>query len=73
MRLSPDLPPVRDFETLAKELSTFGAILLREVGYSAVIAVFRLAIAEATRSPEVAIESAPEKSKMRLFGSSVRF
>jgi AcrR family transcriptional regulator len=54
MRLPSDLPVARDRETLAKILSSFGAILLREVCHPAVLAVFRLAIAEAIRSPEVA-------------------
>jgi hypothetical protein len=52
MRLLPDLPAARDRDMLAGVLATFGAILLREVGDSAVLAVFRLAIAEATRSPQ---------------------
>jgi AcrR family transcriptional regulator len=54
MRLPPDLPPARDRETLARILRIFGAILLREVCHPSVMAVLRLGIAEATRSPEVA-------------------
>jgi len=54
MRLPPELPPARDRQTLATLLSRFGAIQLREVCTPAVLAVYRLAIAEAARSPEVA-------------------
>jgi AcrR family transcriptional regulator len=54
MRLPPDLPAARDRDTLARILATFGAILLREVCHPSVLAVFRLAVAEAMRSPEVA-------------------
>jgi AcrR family transcriptional regulator len=55
-RLQPpaDLPVPRDRETLARALETFGTQLLREVSDPTVIAVFRLAIAEALRAPEVA-------------------
>jgi AcrR family transcriptional regulator len=52
--LSGDLTPASDRETLAHELATFGARLLREVTDPTVIAAFRLAIAEAERTPEVA-------------------
>jgi AcrR family transcriptional regulator len=54
MRLPPDLPAARDRDTLARVLQIFGAILLREVCHPSVLAVLRLAVAEATRSPEVA-------------------
>src|SRR5215469_13176389 len=49
-----DLPVPRDRETLAQVLSSFGAQLVREVSDPAVIAVFRLAIAEVVHAPEVA-------------------
>jgi len=49
-----DLPEPRDRETLAQVLTAFGAQLLRETSDPTVIAVFRLAIAEAARAPEVA-------------------
>ncbi|HSS99142.1 MAG TPA: TetR/AcrR family transcriptional regulator, partial [Terriglobales bacterium] len=49
-----DLPVPHDRETLTQVLSTFGAKLLRETTDPAVIAVFRLAIAEAVQAPEVA-------------------
>jgi AcrR family transcriptional regulator len=49
-----DLPEARDRATLALALAAFGTQLLREVSSPTVIAVFRLAIAEAVRAPEVA-------------------
>ena len=49
-----DLPVPRDRETLAHVLASFGAQLLREVSDPTVVAVFRLAIAEAVQAPEVA-------------------
>jgi AcrR family transcriptional regulator len=49
-----DMPPLRDRATLAHVLTVFGAQLVREVSDPAVVAVFRLAIAEASRAPEVA-------------------
>ncbi len=54
LRVPADLPVPRDRETLAHVLSSFGAQLLREITDPAVIAVFRLAIAEAVHAPEVA-------------------
>jgi AcrR family transcriptional regulator len=49
-----DLPEPNDRESLAEALSSFGKQILREVTDSRVVAVFRLAIAEAVRAPEVA-------------------
>jgi AcrR family transcriptional regulator len=49
-----DLPEAHDRETLARRLETFGTQLLREISDPTVVAVFRLAIAEAVRAPEVA-------------------
>ncbi len=49
-----DLPVPRNRETLGRLLASFGMQLLREVSEPAVIAVFRLAIAEAAQAPEVA-------------------
>ena len=49
-----DLPEPRDRDTLERALAAFGTQLLRETTNPAVIAVFRLAIAEAVRAPEVA-------------------
>jgi len=54
LRMPKDLPPVCDRETLARVLVSFGAQLLREVSDPTVVAVFRLAIAEAERTPKVA-------------------
>jgi AcrR family transcriptional regulator len=49
-----DLPAPRDRQALAAVLASFGAHLLREVSEPTVIAIFRLAIAEAVHAPEVA-------------------
>jgi len=49
-----DLPVLRDRETLAKALASFGAKLVCEVSHPTVLAVFRLAIGEAVHAPEVA-------------------
>ena len=50
----PDLPVLRDRETLAQVLASFGTKLVREASDPTVIAVFRLAISEVTQAPEVA-------------------
>lgn len=50
-----DLPQPRDRDMLANLLATFGAQLLREVTDPTVVGVFRLAIGEAQRAPEVAM------------------
>jgi len=49
-----DLPVPHDRETLAHVLTSIGTQLLREITDPTVIAVFRLAIAEAVHAPEVA-------------------
>jgi AcrR family transcriptional regulator len=49
-----DLPVPHDRETLAQVLVSFGTRLVREITDPTVIAVFRLAIAEAVHAPEVA-------------------
>ena len=54
MRPPADMPEPRDRESLAGVLAAFGERLLREVSDPAVVGVFRLAIAEAERAPEVA-------------------
>jgi hypothetical protein len=54
LRAPADLPEPRDHETLERVLVTFGMQLLRETTDPTVVAVFRLAIAEAVRAPEVA-------------------
>jgi AcrR family transcriptional regulator len=48
------LPVLRDRETLGEALASLGATLVREISDPAVIAVFRLAIAEVAQAPEVA-------------------
>jgi AcrR family transcriptional regulator len=53
LKMPADLPEPRDRTTLARVLSSFGAQLLREVSDPTVVAVFRLAISEAMRAPEV--------------------
>ena len=54
LRVPADLPVPHDRETLAHVLASLGAQLLREITDPTVIAVFRLAIAEAVHAPEVA-------------------
>jgi len=54
LHVPADLPVLRDRETFARVLASFGAQLLHEISDPAVIAVFRLAIAEALQAPEVA-------------------
>src|ERR1700739_842743 len=49
-----DLPVLRNRETLEQVLTSFGTKFVHEVSDPTVIAVFRLAIAEAVQSPEVA-------------------
>jgi AcrR family transcriptional regulator len=54
LQLPEGMPEPRDRETLSRTLETFGTQLLREISDPTVVAVFRLAIAEAVRAPEVA-------------------
>jgi AcrR family transcriptional regulator len=54
MRLPPDLPAPRNRDMLASTLTTLGATVIREVCRPEVTAMFRLAIAEADRAPDVA-------------------
>lgn len=54
MRTPADLPEPRDREGLAGVLAAFGERVLREVSDPVVLGVFRLAIAEAERAPEIA-------------------
>jgi len=53
MRLAPDLPAPRTREELASTLTSLGSTVIREVSEPAVMAIYRLAIAEAERSPDV--------------------
>ena len=54
MQVPADLPVPEDRETLAQILTGFGTQILREITDPSVVAVFRLAIAEAVHAPEVA-------------------
>jgi len=54
MRSPTDIPEPRDRESLASVLTAFGERLLVEVSDPVVVGVFRLAIAEAERAPEIA-------------------
>ncbi len=54
LQISADLPVPHNRETLAHVLASFGTQLVREITDPTVIAVFRLAIAEADHAPEVA-------------------
>ena len=65
MRLPAELPPPGNREELMATLSMLGATVLREVSHPVVMAVFRLAIMEAQRAPEVAVtlETARESTR----------
>jgi AcrR family transcriptional regulator len=54
LQVPADLPMPHDRDTLAHVLVSFGTRLVREITDPTVIAVFRLAIAEAVHAPEVA-------------------
>jgi len=54
LQVSADLPALRDREDLARTLTSVGTQLLREITDPTVIGVFRLAIAEVVRAPEIA-------------------
>jgi AcrR family transcriptional regulator len=54
LQVPADLPSPHDRETLARVLVHFGTRLIREISDPTVVAVFRLAIAEAVQAPEVA-------------------
>jgi len=54
LRAPAELPVPRDREALAQVLVGFGTQILSEVSDPAAVAIFRLAIAEAARAPEVA-------------------
>ena len=56
LQVPTGLPVPRDRQTLARLLTSFGAQLVREISDPAVIAMFRLAIAEAVQAREVAQE-----------------
>ena len=54
LEVPAEMPGLSDRQTLGEALSSFGARLVREISHPNVIAVFRLAIAEAVQAPEVA-------------------
>ena len=54
MQLRPELPVPRSRPELASILNAYATRLMAEVSHPTVIATFRLAISEATRSPEIA-------------------
>jgi AcrR family transcriptional regulator len=54
LEVRADLPVLRNREALVQVLTSFGTKFVQEVSDPAVIAVFRLAIAEAVEAPEVA-------------------
>jgi AcrR family transcriptional regulator len=54
LQVPAGLPVPHDRETLARVLASFGTRLVHEITDPTVIAVFRLAIAEAIHAPEVA-------------------
>jgi AcrR family transcriptional regulator len=66
VQLPTQLPSPRDREELASMLSKLGATVLREVSHPGVMAVFRLAIMEAQRAPEVAATLATARQSIRM-------
>jgi AcrR family transcriptional regulator len=54
MRSPLELHPPGDRQSLERTLQAFGAAMVREVSHPSVLGVYRLALAEAERSPEVA-------------------
>jgi AcrR family transcriptional regulator len=70
MRLPADRPAWRDRRGLRAALTQFGSVMLHEISDPDVIAVFRLAIAEADRSPQVA--QALDSHGRRAGGAALR-
>jgi AcrR family transcriptional regulator len=54
LRPAPDLSSMCDREALAQVLTGFGELILREITEPGVVAVYRIAIAEAERVPQIA-------------------
>src|SRR5438105_3489095 len=54
MQLRPELPVPRNRQQLESTLNAYATRLMVEVSHPTVMATFRLAIGEATRSPEIA-------------------
>jgi len=71
LHLPTDLPVPGDRETLAQVLTTFGQQLIKEISDPAVVAVFRLAVAEAMRTREVAqaLESIGRQAVQEALGA----
>ncbi len=61
MRLAPGLPIPDSRPMLASMLTAFATKLVRETSHPTVVAAFRLAIAEATRAPEIAQTLRPRR------------
>ena len=74
MQLPTQLSPPSNREELVAMLSKLGATVLREVSHPGVMAVFRLAIMEAQRAPEVAatLESARQSIRTAVRNIFVR-
>ncbi len=53
LKAPANLPELHDRQTLSKVLTAFGTKLLTETSDPVVVAVFRLAISEAVRAPEI--------------------
>lgn len=70
MRMPEGLPEPRSRQMLASTLTAFATNLLMESTHPTVIAMFRLAISEADRSPEVAqaLEECREANRRTLSG-----
>jgi AcrR family transcriptional regulator len=65
MRLPTQLAPPGNREELAALLGKLGATVLREVSHPVVMAVFRLAIMESQRAPEVAVTLETARQSLR--------
>jgi AcrR family transcriptional regulator len=74
MRMPEGLPEPQDRRMLASTLEAFGANFLRETLHPDVIGMYRLAVAEAVRSPEVAqmLEAARGANHAILYDLFVR-
>jgi hypothetical protein len=72
MRPPPDLPAPHSRDMLTSILTRLGATVVREVCQPEVIAMFRLAISEAERSPEVAETLNASRSRLAAGGNRIR-
>ncbi|HVZ33552.1 MAG TPA: TetR/AcrR family transcriptional regulator [Polyangiaceae bacterium] len=71
MQLPTELPAPRDRRELVDMLAKLGATVLREVSDPGVMAVFRLAINEAQRAPEVAATLETARRLMRTTAQNI--